>query len=78
MSKTDEIILVYKGKLPEHINGVPARDLTADDIQQVAQLWGISPTETEGLLLKNKLYGQAPKPTKKAAEAATEILEDKE
>lgn len=75
MSKTDEIILIYKGTLPQHINGVPARNLNADDIKAIAKAWDLSTTETEGLLLKNKLYGQAPKLTKKAAEAATEEKE---
>lgn len=79
--KNEDIILIYKGTLPQRINGVPARDLTVDDVKQVAQAWGLSTTETEGLLIKHKLYAfvsSTPKTNKKAAEAATEILEDKE
>jgi hypothetical protein len=78
MSKSNEIVLIYNGTLPQHINGVPARNLTVEDIKQVAQLWGISTTETEGLLIQHKLYAFAPstpKTTKQAAEAATETKE---
>lgn len=48
--------LLYQGKNGEFINEVPARDLEAQDIQEIAEKWGKSLAETEGLLIKRGLY----------------------
>jgi hypothetical protein len=53
--------LKYMGK-GEAINGVPARDLTGEDIQNVAKMWGLSLAETEGLLMMRGLYKQTEAP----------------
>lgn len=50
--------LLYIGTNGTFINEVPARDLDAQDIQIVSEKWGLSVAETEGLLLKSKLYKQ--------------------
>lgn len=48
--------LIYQGKRGEYINGVPARDLEAHEVQAIAQAWGYSLAQTEGLLIKRGLY----------------------
>ncbi len=53
--------LKWIGKEGEFINEVPARDLTNDEVQAIAQLWGLSLAETEGLLIKSKRYELVPK-----------------
>jgi hypothetical protein len=64
--------LIYKGKRGEFINDVPARDLTDTEVQEIAQKWGLSMAETEGLLIKHKLYAVAPKANSKAAKTESE------
>lgn len=59
--------LIYKGDGNQHILGVPARDLTDDEVQAIAREWGYSLAETEGLLIKHKLYMVAPKASPKTA-----------
>jgi hypothetical protein len=58
--------LKFMGKFPEHINGVPARDLDDSEVQAIASEWGLSLAETEGLLIKHKLYALIPKTVAKA------------
>lgn len=59
--------LIYKGKRGEFINDVPARDLTDEEVQDIANKWGLSIAETEGLLIKQKLYAVAPKAAPKTS-----------
>lgn len=46
--------LIYQGS--GVIPNIPARDLEPQDIQDIAQLWGKSLAETEGLLISSKAY----------------------
>lgn len=59
--------LIYQGKNGEFINEVPARDLEPQDIKDIATKWQLSLAETEGLLLRGKLYKQALKEEKQPA-----------
>lgn len=65
--------LIYQGKRGEYINGVPARDLEAHEVQAIASQWGYSLAQTEGLLMKRGLYRMEAS----AVESATESI-DKE
>jgi hypothetical protein len=59
---------IYNGH-GEGIAGVPAQDLTEDDVRKVASDWGISVDETITLLTSRGLYSSSapqPKRTKKA------------
>lgn len=47
--------LIYQGK-GEYIHGVPARDLSSEEVQRIATDWGKSLAETEGLLIQRGLY----------------------
>ena len=51
MSKTE---LVYVG--PEFVVGIPARDLTGDDIERLAQKAGEKPDAFRDALLKTSIY----------------------
>lgn len=48
--------LIYQDKRGRYINGVPARDLEAHEVQAIANQWGYSLAQTEGLLMKRGLY----------------------
>lgn len=52
------------------IPGVPASDLSDEDLKAVAANFGLSLAETEGLLIERKLYRSVPK--KSATKAAVE------
>ena len=64
--------MIYKGDGNAHINGVPARDLTDEEVKALATAWGVSLAECEGMLMKFKLYALAPKTVTKAAEKKEE------
>lgn len=59
--------LIYQGKNGEWINGVPARDLEAHEIQAIADSWQLSLAQTEGLLMSRGLYKAESKSAAKAA-----------
>lgn len=57
--------LIYKGNGTEAINDpivghIPARDLSDGEVQEIADKWQLSLAQTEGLLMKHKLYSLAP------------------
>lgn len=68
--------LKFLGKFPEHINGVPARDLDDSEVQAIADEWGLSLAETEGLLIKHKLYAIVAKKASKPIARDMDILAD--
>lgn len=65
--------LKYVADGESHINEVPARDLTDGDIQDISDKWKLSIAQTEGLLIKSKLYKFAEKTDESTAGATTEI-----
>lgn len=75
--------LIYKGTLPEHINNIPARDLSDAELNELiangtAKLVcgkEVSLAEFEGILMQGKLYVSVPK---KAIARDMDILEKKE
>jgi hypothetical protein len=64
--------LKFLGTFPEHINGVPARDLDDSEVQAIATEWGVSLAECEGLLMRHKLYTSVPKTVAKATKVEKE------
>lgn len=58
--------LIYKGTPPAHITGVPARDLSNDDITQLAANRNISTEQLIEELTARGLYALAPKRKTKA------------
>jgi hypothetical protein len=73
--------LIYKGDGIAAINDavaghIPARDLSDEEVQDIAKRWGLSLAETEGLLMKHKLYALAPKQGKAELAKRQEMKEE--
>lgn len=66
--------LKFMGKFPEHINGIPARDLSDTELNAMikdgtaALVCGrdVSLAEFEGILMQRKLYSSVSKSASKA------------
>lgn len=58
--------LMYKGTPPAHITGVPARDLSNDDISRLAADFNLSTEKLIKQLTARGLYALAPKRKAKA------------
>lgn len=66
--------LIYKGTPPAHITGVPARDLSNDDISRLAADFNLSPEQLVQQLTARGLYELATK-TKSKGKAESESAE---
>ncbi len=68
--------LKYIGTLPQHINDIPATDLSDEEITAIGQRpeYNLSLAEMEGLLISRKIYTYASAP--KSVTKATKIEKD--